>query len=170
MGTCERDHLESGKISLKNISIHSKTNGSWSSATIPSGLFVAAVSAMGAEEFMSSLRRYWLLHWQRFNVALNLLFLFVTRQTQIVVRLQTCPHFRRGAKVARQSQRRVRRDAALLQNNFVNTPGRDMQRPRQRVLRQVTRLHKLLAENFARMDRRQFFDSCPHAFTNVFAQ
>src|SRR5439155_17903778 len=54
---------------------------------------------------------------QRFNFALDGSRLLVTDQTQIVIGLQAGPHFRARAKVARQPQRRVRRDTALFQND-----------------------------------------------------
>jgi hypothetical protein len=78
--------------------------------------------------------------------------------------------FPRTHAAANRKARRGRRDAAFLQNNLVDPARRHAQRPRQRVLRKAVRRHKLLAENFARMNRSQFFDPCLHAFTNVFAQ
>ena len=42
----------------------------------------------------------WLQVRQRFHVALDLLLLFVTRPAQVVIGLQTRPHFRRRAEEA----------------------------------------------------------------------
>jgi hypothetical protein len=81
-------------------------------------------------------------------------------QAQIVIGLQACPHFRACAKVARQPQRCVRRNTALLQNDFIDPARRHAQRTRERVLRQAVRLHKLLAQYLARMYRCQFL--CLH--------
>jgi hypothetical protein len=46
--------------------------------------------------------------------------------------------------------------AALFQDDFIDAARRDVQRPRQRVLRQATGFHKFFTENFPRMNRRQF--------------
>ena len=46
----------------------------------------------------------WFQHGYRFNVALDLLLLLVTRTPQIIVGLQARPHFRAGAEIPRQPQ------------------------------------------------------------------
>ncbi len=55
------------------------------------------------------------------------------------------------------------------EGNLIDAARRDVQRPRQRVLRQVARFHKFFAENFARMNRQQFVRCSFHGFTFNFS-
>lgn len=70
------------------------------------------------------------------NLALDFLPLLIAGQPQIIVGLQPHPHLRARAEEPRQPQRSACCDAALLQNNFIDAPGRHVQRLRQRILRQ----------------------------------
>src|SRR5205807_9490632 len=74
-------------------------------------------------------------------------------EAEVGIGLQARRHFRAGAKVAREPQSGVGRDAALFRNDFIDAAWPHVQRPRQRVLRQPTRLHKFFAQYLARMNR-----------------
>jgi len=66
------------------------------------------------------------------------------------------PTFPRWCQNTAPTVERVRRDAALLQNDFVDPTRRHVQGPGQCVLRQAVRLHEFFAQDFARVNRRQF--------------
>ncbi len=55
------------------------------------------------------------------------------------------------------------------QDDFIDPARRDVQRPRQRVLRQATRQHKFFPQNFPRMNGRQFVRRAFHGFTFNFS-
>ncbi len=73
---------------------------------------------------------------------------------QIVEVLQVQPEFGIGIEVAGEAQSGVRSDAAALVNDFPNACGGDMEIQRQLVHREAERLHEILEEDFARVDRR----------------
>ena len=78
----------------------------------------------------------------------------VPRHFQVIEVLQVEPEFRIGAKIARQAQGGVGRDAAPLAHNLTDAGGGNTQLKRQLVNRQAERLHEVLAQNFSRMDGR----------------
>src|SRR5436853_6207492 len=74
------------------------------------------------------------------------------RLLEVEIRLQAHPVARGVAEVLRETQRRVRRDAALAENDLVDAPRRHADIARQRVLAQAARLQELLEENDARVE------------------
>src|SRR3989441_8278392 len=73
------------------------------------------------------------------------------RLLEVEIRLQAHPVARRIAKVLRETQRCVRRDTALAENDLVDATRRHADIARQRVLAQAARLQELLEENDARV-------------------
>ena len=68
--------------------------------------------------------------------------------------LQIEPELGIGVEVARQAQGCVGGDAAALMHNFADAGRRHVQVERQPVDREGERLHEILAQDLARMDRR----------------
>src|SRR5712691_8638642 len=68
--------------------------------------------------------------------------------------LKIQPELRVGVEVSRQPQGSLRGDAAPFVHNFTDACSRDMQLERQLVDGEAERLHKILTEDFPRMDRR----------------
>jgi len=92
-----------------------------------------------------------------FDFLLDFARLFVAGEAQVIIGLEAGPHLRRRPEVASQPESGVGRDAALLQNDFVDASRRHPQCLRQGILGQAKRFHELLAENFAGVNRRQLF-------------
>lgn len=70
-------------------------------------------------------------------------------------RLQVEPELGRGAEVARQAQGRVRGDGAATEGNLVEAGAGHLDGVGQLVDAQTHRLQEFLAQDFARVDRRQ---------------
>ena len=70
--------------------------------------------------------------------------------------LQIQPPTRPSAKIARQPQGGVRRDAALPAHDLADSDRRHGERPGQRILAEFQRLHEVVEQDFAGMNRLEF--------------
>lgn len=73
---------------------------------------------------------------------------------EIIEVLKIEPKFGIGVEVASQAESGLSGDPATLVHNFANPGGRNVEFERELVDRQAEGLHKILAEDFAGMDRR----------------
>ena len=102
------------------------------------------------------------LHWD--DGFVDFMLAPVADQSQIVINLEANPKLCGCAEIPRQAQRGVRRNGALLMNDFIDPAGRNSESAGQRILRQSERLHELLQEDFTRMNG---FLVCFHLFPLV---
>ena len=82
---------------------------------------------------------------------------FTARRFQLEALLQVDPDIRRGAEIATKAQGRIGGDAALLVGDIVHACWRHTDRTGERVAGQLQRKHEFLAQNLARVNRRQEF-------------
>lgn len=79
------------------------------------------------------------------------------RLLQVEIRLQTQPESLAGAQRSSKSKRRIRRNPALSQDDFVDPPRRDPSRTGERILADAHRQQEFFEQHFARMDIWKLF-------------
>jgi len=89
----------------------------------------------------------------------------LTRDFEIVPRLEIHPKLGLYPKKAAQAQRGIRGDPPLSMDNLINATRRYPDRLRQMVLADLHRLQKILKQEFPRMDRRKV--ALRHLFPSV---
>src|SRR5438874_957703 len=82
---------------------------------------------------------------------------------EVVAQLQVEPELRRGPEVAREAQRRVRRDAAQAAHDLVDPPRRHLGVDREAVLRDAEAVEEIALQYFTGMWRalRHDYARCP---------
>src|SRR2546426_12733410 len=77
----------------------------------------------------------------------------VRLRVELVVHWKPEPKLRRHAEVAGQTQRRIRRDSTLAQDNLIDSTRRNAQLLRKAILSQFHWLQEFLHEDLSRMNR-----------------
>ena len=96
----------------------------------------------------------------RLHLALYFRSAFAHRDLQIVAGLEIEPELRGGPEVARQTQRRVRRNAAPLAHDIVHARCGHAQRLRDRMRSKPKRLEELFPQHFTGVDGTHLVHAC----------
>jgi hypothetical protein len=102
-------------------------------------------------------QRYLCVDFKRANLILDLGFLFVPYDSQVILRLKIEPKVGSHAERVSEPESHFRRDSALLVDDIVDGRRRNVQSQRQLIAGEMKRRHELFPQDLARMN---WFQAC----------